>query len=253
VRRLAGALAALLFAAAPAPGQSQLLKSDLAGIGAAPRIGAVLPPDLAFEDERGAKVALGGFFGGGRVILALGYYRCRTICGIGFRDLAARRAEAALATPVVLVSIDRREGPAEAAAAHRATAPGDASWHFLTDRDGADAEALAQAAGLPFRYDPAEDVYAHAATLLVVDRRGRIAAALPELGYDAATLRRAVGAASDQPAVEVPSAVALLCYAFDPATGRYSLAIERLLQLAGAVTVTGLAGGFLLLRFGRRR
>jgi protein SCO1/2 len=253
VRRLAGALAALLFAAAPAPGRSQLLKSDHAGIGAAPRIGATLPPGLAFEDERGEKVGLGGFFGDGPVILALGYYRCRTICDIGFRDLAARRAEAALATPVVLVSIDRREGPAEAIAAHQAAAPGDASWHFLTDRDGIDAPALARAVGLPFRYDPAEDVYAHAATLLVVDRRGRVAAALPELGYDAVALRRAVGAASDRPAARAPSAAVLLCYAFDPATGRYSLAIERLLQLAGAITVASLAGGFLLLRFGRRR
>lgn len=251
VRGLLAALAALFCVVSPTSGRAQLFATDFAGLDYAPRIGARLPRDLLFDNERGEKVALGSFFADGPVIIALGYYRCRTICGIAFRDLAARREEAALQTPVVLVSIDPREAPAVAAPAHEAVAPGDAAWNFLTDPDGHAAAALAQKAGLPFRYDAAEDVYAHAATLIVADRRGRIAAALPEIGYDAAGLRRAVAAASDRPAPGLPRAAVLLCYAFDPATGRYSLAIERLLRLGAILTVLSLGAGFVLLRRGR--
>jgi hypothetical protein len=42
------------------------------------------------------------------------------------------------------------------------------------------------------------------------------------------------------------------CYQYDPATGGYTLAVRRVLQLAGLVTVLGL-GGFMIVMFRRER
>jgi protein SCO1/2 len=44
----------------------------------------------------------------------------------------------------------------------------------------------------------------------------------------------------------------LYCYQYDPATGGYTLAVRRVLQLAGLLTVLGL-GGFMLVMFRRER
>lgn len=44
----------------------------------------------------------------------------------------------------------------------------------------------------------------------------------------------------------------LYCYQYDPATGSYTLAVRRVLQLAGLVTVLGL-GGFMIVLFRRER
>jgi len=45
----------------------------------------------------------------------------------------------------------------------------------------------------------------------------------------------------------------LLCYCYDPATGRYTLLISRVIQVACAGTVLALGGGFALLHFARRK
>ena len=47
----------------------------------------------------------------------------------------------------------------------------------------------------------------------------------------------------------------LLCYDYDPATGKYTLAIMRLVRIFGTVTVIVLAGsiGFMVRRDRRRR
>jgi hypothetical protein len=39
----------------------------------------------------------------------------------------------------------------------------------------------------------------------------------------------------------------LLCYMYDPTTGKYGLAIMSMMRLAGAATVATLAGGILLM------
>ena len=48
--------------------------------------------------------------------------------------------------------------------------------------------------------------------------------------------------------------VLLLCFHYDPQTGRYTLAIMKLLRVAGLITVVTITGTlFLAFRQGRRR
>lgn len=49
-----------------------------------------------------------------------------------------------------------------------------------------------------------------------------------------------------------PSPVLLLCLQYDAATGRYTLAVEKLFRLFAGATVLGIAGLLALLRRRRR-
>src|SRR6185503_18531383 len=96
------------------------------------------------------------------------------------------------------------------------------AWTFLRGEAPAIAR-LAQGVGFRYRYEPARDAFAHAA--------GFVGGAL-------ATALRDAGAGAEGPAA---SPLLLLCYHFDPRTGRYTLAILDLLRAAIAVFFAGIA------------
>ncbi len=157
---------------------------------------------------------------------------------------------------VVVVSIDPRETPELAAAKKAAYAehygrPGAAAgWHFLTGEEPA-IRKLAAAAGFRYRYDAEREQYAHASGILVVTPAGKIARYFFGVQFSP----RDVGfALEDASAGKVGSPVAtslrLLCFAYDPATGKYTLLTMRLVRAASAVTVLGL--GIVLWRAWRR-
>ena len=87
---------------------------------------------------------------------------------------------------VVAISIDPRDGPAEARAAENqyaaelgTTASG---WHFLTGSEEL-IRRVADAIGFPFRYDPAVDQYAHPAGVTIATAQGKISRYVLGLGY----------------------------------------------------------------------
>ena len=57
------------------------------------------------------------------------------------------------------------------------------------------------------------------------------------VGYDAADLERGVQQAAAGIVGPAASVVLLLCFNFDPATGRYSLAVTKLLRIGSALSV----------------
>ena len=57
-------------------------------VGVDEHLGAALPLDLQFEDERGQPVQLRQYFAGNKpVILQLGYYGCPMLCGLVSRGM----------------------------------------------------------------------------------------------------------------------------------------------------------------------
>lgn len=199
-----------------------------------PHRGAHLPLELKFRDERGQVVGLGQFFDGRPVVLVLGYVGCRGLCSQvwqgareALRELPARRAVVLLG-----VSIDPREGP-------DATGTVDSSgsnpaWpaHRLADWHGS-AARLARAVGFEYEYRADIDQYAHPAGLVVISGSGRIRDYLSGVRFDAARLDSLLGSPDTDPAPtrDAIAPALLLCFHYDPATGRYSLAITRVLTL----------------------
>ncbi len=251
--RCALLVALLLVLLSPAPGRaaaggrSSFKASDFASLAFEQHPGAALPLDIRLRDETGQTVRLGRFFGQVPAILVLEYLRCPNLCGLVLGSLLDALGSVPLRAgrdfQVLAVSIDPREGPSDAAAARKRYAQRSrdaASWHFLTGPQ-AEVERLAQSVGFPLRYDAAIDQFAHPAGVVLASPAGRISRYILGVGYRPLDLRIGL---LDAAAGAVPgpaSGLLLLCYGYDPETGRYTLAVTRLLRAGALVTLLALA------------
>jgi protein SCO1 len=262
-------LAALLLAALPALATAQLgppppppaTPGILKEIGFDQRLGEQIPLDLAFKDETGKDVRLGDYFGKRPVVLSLVYFRCPMLCTLSLNGLAGA-LEVLSFVPgqefeVVTVSFDPHEGPVLAAAKKKAymsryKRPGAAGgWHFLTGEQGA-IDRLTRAVGFRYVWDERTKQFAHPAGILVATPEGRISYYLFGVEYSPKDLRLALVASGRGQIGNVVDQVLLLCYRYDPLTGRYSAQIMGIVRLGGLVTVLAL-GGFILSTTMRRR
>jgi protein SCO1 len=254
---------ALLLAVLLAWPASSRAASDLAQFAWQQHPGSQLPLDAMLRDETGQPVQLGTQIGRRPAILALGYFHCPNLCGLLRADLTDALAGSGLHAPadyaLLVLSIDPDETAADAADAHRQDAarmkvPAEAAaWHYLTGT--ADAlHAVEQAVGFRARFDPALRQYLHPAGLVILTAQGAVSSYLLGVGYRPGDLRAAVTRAGEGSIAKAALPVLLLCFHYDPVTGRYTLAVTRLLQLAAGLTVLTLGGTIALaLRRERRR
>jgi protein SCO1 len=255
------ALSLLLWAVAlpPAQAQSSLTAHQLADLSFHQHPGAQLPLDAALVDERGNPVRLDQFFGAKPAVLVLDYLTCRTLCGFVLGGLATALAHVPL-TPgndfsVVAISIDPRDTPADAQHARaqylaRYGEPGASGWHFLTG-SAAEVRRVADAVGFPYRYDPGIRQFAHPAGLVVVAPDARVARYILGIDYRPLDLRLALTEAGQGRISSPVTNLLLLCYCYNPTTGRYDASIAEAMQIAGGITVLGILG--LVLRLSRPR
>jgi protein SCO1 len=216
-----------------------------------------IPLDITFTDESGDALPLASYFGSRPVVLALVYYGCPMLCTQALNSLASTLGVLSIAPgrdfEVVTVSFDPRE-TAELARAKKTTyiertghREFESGWHFLTGDQSAIAR-LTSAAGFRYVWDDTVQQYAHPTGIIVLTADGRIARYLFGIDYGPRDLRLAI---LDAKAHKVSSPVEqalLYCYHYDLATGRYSLAIMRIVQVAGLVTVLSLATLIVVLR-----
>jgi protein SCO1/2 len=220
------------------------------------RQGAALPLGAVLTDETGQSAPLGAFLAERPAILALGYFHCPNLCGVVREDVFNALGATDLKTPrdytLLAISIDPSERPADAAAAKAdalaryATDGAGRGWHFLTGAAPA-IQQVEQAVGFHARYDNALRQFLHPSGLVFATSAGTVAGYLLGVGYQPGDVRAAIArAAQGREAAALP--VLLLCFHFDPSTGRYSLAILKVLQLGAVLTVLTIAGMLALLR-----
>jgi protein SCO1/2 len=217
-------------------------------------LGAQVPLDLSFRDEAGQEVRLGDFLGSKPVILLFAYFECPMLCTLVLNDLTeslqALSYDIGDQFEVITVSMDPRETPALAAAKKAAHLqaygrPGAADgWHFLTGAE-AKIQTLADVVGFRYAYDERIGQYAHPTGIMILTPQGEVSRYFLGIDYPANDVRLGLVEASARKIATPVDQFYLLCYAYDPATGRYSLAITKVLRLAGALTVLAL-GGFVL-------
>jgi protein SCO1 len=212
-------------------------------------MGAELPLGTRFRDSLGRSVRLGEFFHGEPVVMVLEYLRCRTLCGVVIQDAAQALANTPLKAgrdyQVIALSIDPRDGPADARAArakYLASLSTQAAqgWHFLTG-SAASIHAVASVVGFPYRYDPELDQYAHPAGITIATPAGGIARYILGVGYRPLDVRLALTEAADGHISSPVADLLLLCYCYDPGTGRYSFAIRDTTDALCGATVLGIA------------
>jgi protein SCO1/2 len=231
-------------------------------VGIDQRLNVQAPLEVTFRDENGRTVTLDDFFDERPVILTLVYYRCPMLCGLELnglvRTLKTMEWSAGREFDVLTVSIDPDEGPALAAQKKRVSLKqygrrsAENGWHFLTGDESA-IRQLADAVGFRYVETPENNQFAHAAGLIVLTPDGRTSRYFYGVEYSPRDLRLALVEAADNKIGMLTDQVLLYCYLYDPATGKYTLSILRLLRVAGLGTVAAMAAGiYVMLRRERR-
>jgi protein SCO1/2 len=142
---------------------------------------------------------------------------------------------------VVAFGIDPSEGPKDAAAdLARVAKLSSLPVTALVGNEPA-IHAVTGALGYRYAYDPRISQYAHLAATAVLTPDGRLVRWIGGIAPEPSDLHQTIADARQGRTSTLADVVALLCYHFDPHTGRYSLAIDRIVQAAGLLTVIILA------------
>jgi protein SCO1/2 len=236
---------------AEAPGDPAAAKPGLLSkIGIDQRLNEHVPLDLAFVDETGRDVKLRDYFGKRPVLLAMVYYECPMLCTQVLNGvtgaLKVLNFDVGKEFEVVAVSINPKEGPGLAAAKKQAylerygrpqTADG---WHFLTGREE-NIRALANAVGFRYAYDEEIQQYAHGAGVELLTPKGVIARYFYGIEYAPRDIKFGIMEASEERIGSPIDSVLLLCYHYDPATGKYGATAMTMVRVGAVMTMVGFA------------
>ena len=235
---------------------------DKAGIDRKP--GAQIPLDLPFKDEAGRTVTLRQLGRGKPILLAPVLHNCPNICGVTLGGLAS----AILAQPyqtgddfsLVAFGIDPKETVEDAARSitdlrqrlPKLDAAGGIHALVGTSENVA---AVTNALGYRYAFDPGIGQYAHIAAVATLTPDGRLSRWLYGVSPQPTDLRLALTEAGGGTIGSWADQLLLLCYHYDPVTGRYGSIIEIALRTGAGLTVAAIAGfiAFSVWREERRR
>ena len=230
-------------------------------IGIDQKLGDQLPLDLRFVDSEGNTVHLRDFFGEKPIVLSLVYFDCPMLCtqviNSLLRAMNVLSFGAGTEFDVLTISIDPGETP-ELAKAKKIEylknyrgREGSTGWHFLTG-DQQQIEQLAAAVGFRYEYDEPTDQYIHASGIMVLTPDGKLARYFYGIDYPPRDLRWGLVEAADGAIGNPVDQLLLLCYSYDPMTGKYGLYIRNSLRIGGLATVLAL-GSFIFVMLRRER
>jgi len=231
-----------------APGRA-LSDADLSRVQFEQKLNNQVSLDLSFRDEAGKTVRLGDYFGRKPIILVLGYYGCPMLCTLVANGLVESLEDLKWSIgrefDVVHVSIDPKESPDVAAAKKRTCLkrygrPGAGEgWNFLTG-DETSIRQLTRQVGFEYAYDPPSHQYAHASGLIILTPQGKVSHYLFGVTYAPADIYQALAEASASKVGSPVQRLLLLCFHYNPVTGKYSATILDIIRLLGAGTVLGI-------------
>jgi protein SCO1/2 len=257
MRRLAGVL---LLAAAVAAAHPASPHEDLASLAWQPHPGARLPLSTPFRDAHGKAVTLGRYFNGKPVVLLLEYLRCKDLCAVTLENIVG----ALNALPLdpgrdfqfLVISIDPRDKPADAAAAekkylaayHR---PGLAAGvHFLTGTAAA-VKPVADAIGFRYRWDADDQEYIHPAGFILASPDGKVSRYFLGVVVKPADLLQGFADAQESKALGPLTRLLLFCHVQGVSLGRFEVPILAAFTLASIGS--GIALFFIFAGIRRRR
>lgn len=237
--------------------------SILDNVGIDQHLNQQLPLDLNFVDEHGQPVLLRQYFGQKPVIITMVYFTCPMLCsqvlsGLTFTLNGMSGFNVGREFDVLVVSFDPRDTPQDALQnkdryIKRYRREGsDQGWHYLTGKKE-QIDALAQALGFRYAWDPENQQYAHASGIMLLTPDGHISQYYYGIDFPPRDVHLGLVEASKGKIGSIVDALVLYCYHYDPRQGRYGVAIFNVLRISALATVLLLGGlVFWLLRRERK-
>jgi protein SCO1 len=230
------------------------------GVGITQKLGAQVPLDLTFKDETGKSVKLADYFDGKHpVILSLVYFGCPNLCTLVLNDLTRGMNGLDFSAgddyQVITVSFDPKETPALAAdkketylqSYRRPNAQ--QGWHFLTG-DQASIKALTDSVGFQYKWDQKFNQYIHPSGLTILTPTGKVSRYFFGIDYGLKDLKLSLMDASGNKIGALTDQLMLYCFHYDETSGKYTLAVVRLMQVGAVLTMAAL-GTFWFVMFRR--
>lgn len=241
------------------PARAQDASKIVREVGLDQRLGESVSLETPFVDESGRDVKVGDYFDERPVLLVFVYNRCPMLCTKVLNGLVHSLRAIELVPgkdfEIVTVSIDPQESSALAAEKKAAYLkeygrPGaETGWHFLVGREDS-IRRLTGEVGFRYVYDPKTNEFAHASGFVVLTPRGVLSRYFYGLENPPGDVRLALIESSEGRIGSFVDQVLLLCYHYDPTTGRYGFVILGALRVLGVLTVGAIAAyiGFMLYR-----
>jgi protein SCO1/2 len=204
----------------------------------------VVPLDIPFTDETGRRITLRALGADRPILLIPVLHKCPNICGVtlsGVTDaIAAQRYRPGSDFSLIAFGIDPKETPAVAASSlvelRRRFPKMAGAVHALTG-DEPSIHAVTDALGYRYAWDSSIKQYAHLAATAVLTPDGHLSRWLYGLAPAGNDLNLALTEAGQGRIGTWTDQLLLLCYHYDPVTGRYSPLIWLALRLTGGATV----------------
>ena len=242
------------------------LPDALKKIGIEQKLGAQLPLEAEFKDEDGKTVKLGSYFNTGRpVIVAFVYYECPMLCNQVLNGLTGSLKgisfDAGKEFDVVAISFDARENDKPDLAKNKkasymeryARSGTEKGWHFLTGTQDS-IDKASSAAGFSYKWDEKSEQFAHAAGVMIATPEGKLSRYLFGIDYSPKDVKFGIMDSAENKVGNPAEQLLLYCYHYDPATGKYGLAILRVMRLGGILTLAGMgAMGFIFWRRNKKK
>jgi protein SCO1/2 len=235
--------------------------SVLTAIGIDQKLDTVVDPTTSFRDETGESVTLRDYLGKRPIILTPVYYECPMLCSMQLNGLVkAMRVmpfTAGKEFQIVTFSIDPKETPELALEKKRhyvrdyGRTGADTGWHFLTGTPES-IHKLTDEIGFRYMYDNYTSQWAHASGLVILTPDGRVSQYFYGIEYDPGALKYSLIEASNEKIGSLVDHVLMYCFQYNATTGRYSLAIMRVVRAAGVATVLALVS-FMVIGARRKR
>ncbi len=237
-------------------GVSNGMPTALKNVGIEQKLNGQLPLDAEFKDENGKLVKLGNYFNNGKpVILALVYYECPMLCNEVLNGLTGSLKgisfDAGKDFDVVAISFDARENEKPDLAKNKKDGyvlryghqGAENGWHFLTGTQE-EIDKVTNAVGFKYQFDEATNQFAHAGGITVLTPEGKISRYFYGIDYAPKDLKFGLMDSAQNKIGNPAEQLYLYCFHYDPATGKYGLAILRVLRLMSVATIIGLGGMF---------
>ena len=230
---------------------------DGSKIGTYEQLGKMIPLELVFQDETGAKKSLKELMGGKPTVISLNYYNCPGICGPQldgiFIALDKMKMDEKKDYKVLTLSFSPDDTPQDAAESkknhlHMMRKDYDKdAWSFLVSDKKETIDALTNALGFEYKKIINKQGYVdyvHPAGLVTISPEGKITRYLSGIKYNPFDLKMALIEASEGTVRPTISKALAFCFSYDPENKKYVFATNK---IVATIILTGILFLFIYL------